>query len=139
MWLDDDWEDPAPVVEAAPKAPVATDAELVVQRAALRDALDRLRTGEDAFYVKSGVWLDCGTEAAARQRMDRGVTPWETDGCWTALGFAPTPLAGGLWVTVDARGYRIHALLDTDHDGVPIEGLATRDLPAVLTTPTSIR
>lgn len=136
----DDYFEESPAAETAPvMVKVPSTAELLVMRAAAKDAVERIRLAEDRFYTAQGVYLDCGTEAEARARMSLAKAKFPADGCWTTLGVDLGDLVGGFYVSVDARGYRVHGLLDTDHDGAAATVVATANLPATWSSPVTVR
>lgn len=138
MWLD---EDEPEVAEVAPLPdwPAPSSAELVALRAALKESVARIAAAEEAFYARERLWLDCGSEAEARARMVRPPEAWVGDGCWTTLGVELGTVAGGFFVTVDAKGYRVQGWLDRDRDGAPMKVVATHSLPASFSTPSTVR
>ncbi len=113
------------------------------KRSELPSMVDGIRTAQLAHHARTGAYLACGSEAAAKAVLASGNGKKQRDfpssdaDCWTELGWHPgSQVRGAYWTVVSADGsdVEIHGISDVDGDGDLAEFRADRTSVAVMVT-----
>jgi hypothetical protein len=96
----------------------------------LQKNVDSIAAAEKELTVVDD-YRKCSSELEAKKSATPTPHAWQTQKCWTKIGWEPDDdVRGGYWVVLTEAGFEVHGVMDADQDGAWAHFKATEVLPA---------